>query len=120
MNWTKLRNPRFLFWGYCFLILIGSSIPSHSMPKIELLTFDKIIHFSEYFIFGWLFFRVYRQTPEASQINLLLFIPLIFPVIDESWQRFIPGRDPSIYDSIADWIGIAFGYGLGYFLSSHD
>lgn len=120
MNWKTLRSPSFLFWAYSVLILIGSSIPSSSMPKLEVLTFDKIIHFIEYSIFGILYLRFYRESKASSGSKLILLLPLIFPLIDESWQHLIPGRDSSIFDSLADWIGIAFGFGLGYFLSSHD
>ncbi|NOZ73908.1 MAG: VanZ family protein [FCB group bacterium] len=120
MNWKTLRSPSILFWGYCILILIGSSIPATSMPKLEVLTFDKVIHFSEYTVFGWLYLRFYQESRVSKKWKLLILVPILFPLLDETWQQFIPGRDSSIFDSIADWIGIAFGYGLGYFLSLHD
>jgi len=120
MNWTKLRNPGLIFWVYGVLILCGSSIPSASMPKLGILTFDKVIHFTEYSIFGILFLRYYRRKSPSNKWLVFLLIPLLFPLLDESWQRLIPGRDSSIFDAMADWLGIAFGYGLGYFISRHD
>ena len=34
---------------------------------------------------------------------------ILFGCIDEIWQSFIPGRNPSYYDVIADGIGVILG-----------
>ena len=34
---------------------------------------------------------------------------IIFGCMDEIWQSFIPGRNPSYYDVIADGIGVILG-----------
>ena len=103
MNYRKYQ-----FFGFLFLILLGSSIPSSSMPKFVILTWDKIFHIIEYTIAGFLGYRAYHQDLKNPIIRVSTFC-IIFCIIDEIWQSMIPGRFPSHYDIIADVIGVIFG-----------
>lgn len=100
-----MRNKRSQFFLFSVLILLGSSIPSSSIPGSFVFGFDKIIHFTEYAIWGILGVRSNYKIFNSVNIFVLLF-GLIFCVFDELWQSTIPGRDSSIYDVIADFIGI--------------
>ena len=100
-----MRNKRSQFFLFSALILLGSSIPSSSIPGSLVFGFDKIIHFIEYVIWGILGVRSNYKIFNSVNIFVLLF-GLIFCVLDELYQSTIPGRDSSIYDVIADFIGI--------------
>tara|TARA_B110000003_G_scaffold226516_1_gene227511 strand:- start:610 stop:957 length:348 start_codon:yes stop_codon:yes gene_type:complete len=100
-----MRNKRSQFFLFSVLILLGSSIPSSSIPGSFVFSFDKIIHFIEYAIWGILGVRSNYKIFNSVNIFVLLF-GLIFCVLDELYQSTIPGRDSSIYDVIADFIGI--------------
>ena len=92
---------------YMILILFGSSIPGKTIPlHITLFTWDKFLHFFEYFILGILASRAYGFKYNRIVLSVL---GIIFGCFDEIWQSFIPGRFPSYYDVIADGIGVICG-----------
>ena len=76
--------------------------------------YDKIIHFSEYFILGVLLFHVMYEKPFTRKEVLYYvgFISLV-PIIDESMQFYSelwgPKRIPSFYDALADYAGCYSG-----------
>ena len=81
------------------------------MPPIPFL--DKVLHFLEYLIFGFLLARVI-SLPERRKSRIRLFISvvaiaLIWGAIDELHQSFVPLRDASLFDLIADCIGAGVG-----------
>jgi len=102
-----MRNKRAHFFLFSALILLGSSIPSSSIPSSFILGFDKIIHFIEYTVFGILGIRSNYKIFNSVNIFILSF-GLVFCVFDELWQSTIPGRDSSFYDVIADYSGLIF------------
>ena len=67
----------------------------------------KNAHFFQYFIFGILLCNALREFKlyKTSEIFILLFILLFFPVIDELMQKYIPGRTSNIFDIIIDFSG---------------
>ena len=94
------------------LYIIGifslSSIPPSSIPDLKTqLPFDKLVHFTEYGIFGFLLFKVIQKS---SRISLGWFtIPVIISAallgaIDESYQR-LTKRTPDVHDWLADVLG---------------
>ena len=103
MNYHKIQ-----FFLYLFLILIGSSIPGKSVPTVFSLTWDKLLHVIEYFFLGILGYRAYENKYKYITIVISMF-GILFGCIDEIWQLFIPGRNPSYYDVIADSIGVILG-----------
>ena len=102
-----MRNKKSQFFLFSALILLGSSIPSSSIPGGLVFGFDKIIHFIEYAIWGTLGVRTNYKIFNSVNIFVFLF-GLFFCVFDELWQSTIPGRDSSIYDVIADFSGLSF------------
>ena len=90
------------------LILALSSLPAQALPKNFLLSWDKLIHFVEYFILGIL------STKSMKVINLntlkaVLPLGVLFACCDEYLQSFISGRFSSSLDVLADSIGFLFG-----------
>jgi len=104
-------NPkifRLLLLIYMMIILSVSSLPGETLPKTWLLNWDKLIHFTEYFILGIL---LMKSMNTVSSKMLLIIIPfgLFFGLMDEYLQSFISGRFSSGWDVLADTIGVAIG-----------
>lgn len=67
----------------------------------------KNAHFFQYFLLSIFLCSAIREFKlyKTSEIFLLLFLLLLFPVIDEFIQKFIPGRTSLIFDVIIDFSG---------------
>ncbi len=69
---------------------------------------DKVLHLAAYLVLGgalaWGGWRAGR--PKAW---LLWLLGLSYGVLDEWHQAFVPGRDPSFGDVIADGVGVMVG-----------
>lgn len=99
---------RWLVGLYAGIILLLSTMPGSSLPRYVFPQFDKIIHFTEYFIFGLL---AVKSLNKVSPVSLILLIlgGVVFSGLDETWQSFRPGRDASVADMFADGIGFIAG-----------
>ena len=96
------------------LIFIGSSIPQLSLgDKFNVpLGADKLAHALEYLILAFLFYRGVREErwdkgPPAWVLAGLACLAIA--TLDELHQQFIPGRDGSIWDWLADATGVTAG-----------
>ena len=71
----------------------------------------KNAHFFQYLIFSILLCGVVRQFKlyKSSELFLLLFFLLLFPVVDELIQKYIPGRTSNIFDIMLDFSGGVLG-----------
>ena len=96
---------------YALLIIGLSSIPGSSYPNVRLLSYDKVIHFTEYAIFGVLISRVLvvKFTSFWALLVAVVLIAALFGAADELYQRLIPGRDASVGDWVADVAGSLVG-----------
>jgi len=110
---TLTKNKyRFFLFSYLIVILLVSSIAGRNFPDSKLFTFDKILHVIEYSILGFL---VTRSYPGISVIRIVIILLscFSFSALDEYWQSFIPGRNSSGLDILADNIGVWIGAGIG-------
>ena len=112
---SKLRNF-FIGWLpliiYCLAIYIQSDYPSPA--KIPTFTFsDKILHFGAYGLLGILFFRAYETLPLKANKTLLILLSIgsatLYGVSDELHQYFVPFREASIMDAVANTMGSICG-----------
>ncbi|MES0489609.1 MAG: VanZ family protein [Leptospirales bacterium] len=88
-----------LFWLWILLIFIFSSIPGSSTPGFPAGT-DKIVHFLEYAILGFLAIKSCKFNSKT------IWLPGLFtPVLDELYQSLTPGRMSDPYDVLADMMG---------------
>ena len=89
------------------LIIIISLVPGESFANVEILSWDKILHFIEYLILGVLAFKVF------SKINYSVFFIIIigtsFGCFNEVLQIMVPGRSSSLYDALANLFGVTIG-----------
>ncbi len=100
------KLPPILFAG---LILLLSSLPNAHAPSFDIRNIDKFYHGLEYFVFGLLIFRAFPDLHVSHRrvvLYLLLFaFGFAYAAIDETVQWFVPNRDSSVGDWLADVIG---------------
>jgi VanZ family protein len=93
-----------------------SSIPNLPTPKIKALDsnirLDYVIHFLEYFILS-LFFMFWRMDTDSGlkfkKVLLFIVLGMCFALLDEIYQKLIPGRTFNIIDFMYDSIGFSIG-----------
>ena len=106
-NLFKIWVPLIIWSGVIFTF---SSIPYLKVPQFGLGFEDKIYHFAEFFIWGMLFSRSYKLNnasgKELAGFAIALIIGIIFAVVDEGHQHWIPGRQFDWKDMMADWGGL--------------
>lgn len=69
----------------------------------------KLAHFFEYALLGLLAARAFRTSPKLNIKNhwfsISLSLVVIYALLDEYHQSFVPSRTASIYDSLIDIAG---------------
>jgi VanZ family protein len=109
MKFARYQLPAFI-WG--LVIFVTSSIPSTSLPKIDFLGSDKVAHTMIFFLFAGLTHRAIRfqvKYPLLATYHLTfcVIITAVYGVVDELHQYFVPGREVSMFDLLADLLGAA-------------
>jgi VanZ family protein len=91
----------------CF-ILIGITILSLLPPKsgLEIQSNDKINHFVAY---ACLTFCGLSANIRQRAFGIVLFF-ILFGIFMEWLQGFVPGRDQSLFDTIANTLGVGIGF----------
>ena len=105
MLFTSPRTWLFIF--YLCTIVYLSATPSDELGYFSFIwRYDKYVHFFEYLILGFLLVNALIINPmsKSDWIAVIAFI-IIFPIIDETVQRFTPGRIPYVIDGITDIAG---------------
>lgn len=98
------------------LILGMSSVPGSQLDGVGLPVPDKLVHAIEYAVFGALVARARTGRGGAPRGPILVaaLSGALLGALDETWQRFVPQRDPSW----ADWVADVVGSGLGALLAA--
>jgi VanZ family protein len=93
--------------GPLILWLFPNTKPE-TLDVVHLIT-RKIAHFTEYAILGFLAARAFRTSPRPaiSQRWFLICATLVivYALLDEYHQSFVPSRTASIFDSFIDMAG---------------
>ncbi|MDP8231443.1 MAG: VanZ family protein [Candidatus Zophobacter franzmannii] len=106
---TKLRFTSVLFWLWMILIVTLSSWPSLKTSDTGILSLDKLLHFGKYGMAGLLLGLFLLRTNHSLKNIITKFAYLaLFSIADEYHQFFISGRSVSIWDAIANLIGVFF------------
>ena len=96
---------------YAGLIIAASSIPDLKIPKIIDFQLDKVVHFIEYALFAFLTYRsLVNLSQRMSHNRALVFSSILiigFAMMDELYQKFVPGRDSGLGDLAMDLVGAA-------------
>jgi len=98
--------------GFCLFIFWQSSYPGIiSMPLFPYD--DKVLHFGVYALLAIFFTRdLVAEKPFWSPIKIkftAIFFVCLFGLSDEIHQGFVPSRDASAADFLADCAGSLFG-----------
>ncbi len=112
---------RIILIVYLFVILALSTIPDGAIRKFDIFTIDKLLHIIEYFILAFLAINA-TKIPSTTIIIWIIIIGLAYGGFNEIWQVLIATRFASIYDVIADGIGMVLGsiVTYKYLLLAHD
>lgn len=92
-----------LLWAVAIFII--SSIPKLDTAITRLEGCDKVAHFVEYFILGW----ALRYWSRGGSRGFLVG-GVAFAAFDELHQRYVPGREMSLWDFVADAAGVVAGF----------
>ncbi len=79
---------------------------------------DKIFHLFEFGILSLLFFFSIKKTFLRANLKVLAVITILFTALygisDEIHQYFVPGRESSISDALADFFGAIIFQGKNF------
>jgi len=115
MHRAKTSNLRttIIYWiltvSYMGVIFYLSSLGGSDLPTL-LGNFDKVIHMFLYLILAFLLSLSLNKSGIKRYVFLLAFlISVFYGASDEFHQSFVPDRDVSLYDLLADTIGAFLG-----------
>jgi VanZ family protein len=108
-----MKQKNKLFLVLFIILIIAISLLSLLPPKsgLELGKSDKLNHFLAYAILSLNFgFISTKIRPYFIGIPFLIAYGLLI----EFFQGFVPGRDPSFYDALANSAGVFLGFFIFY------
>jgi len=100
---------------YWLAIFVGTHLPGGLSPRMYLN--DKVIHFGAYaglaFLLAWAIPT--RKDRMLLHILITLMVVVSYGCFDEISQKFVPGRNCSFGDLLADMLGGAAGVSVYFF-----
>jgi VanZ family protein len=102
-----------LLWS--LIVLVLTLMPGQELPKVNFFQIDKLVHFLVFGIMMILSSYALQKTKDKTgkHANPLLIACLYstgFGIMIEVLQRFVPGRNFSLADVLANSIGVGLGY----------
>jgi len=105
-------GPVCIYAGYMFY-LSSQSHPDEDLPTLFKLFSDKMLHVMEYSVLGGLCYRAFRwganDVWRQRAVPLAILVASLYGVSDEIHQAFVPFRESSVYDWLADIVGATIG-----------
>jgi membrane-bound lytic murein transglycosylase A len=89
---------------YIFAIYIACLWPGDKLPQVSVNHFDKIVHFSMYFILGILLHQILEQKK-----RILFLVAILIGISIELLQTQVPFRSFELMDILANTIGAGVG-----------
>jgi len=111
-------NNHLRAWGpvavWAALLFLLSAVPDTGPIPLEdwLPVNDTVAHFALYAVLGGLLARGGMRSGVTLPHLALILAGLLYGVSDEWHQSFVPGRDASMGDWLADAAGVGFGYAM--------
>jgi VanZ family protein len=102
--------------GWAAVIFYLSHTPGVDVPPL-FFGEDKLLHASVFGILGFFTLGAMKTTVDGYrvfQLWLAVVLVIVYGVLDEFHQHFVPGRSPDIYDVMADALGGMLGVWLSY------
>jgi len=119
-NTSKIIRP-LLLWFF-------PNISEERIAFVHFLT-RKAAHFTEFAVLGWLSARAFtvssRQLLRRWWFFAGMLLVVLWALLDEFHQSFVPSRTASLYDSLIDIAGgltalIGYAYALGHYDSGEE
>ena len=111
--WQKGRKSKALIFGVTAIIyaIIIFYLSSQSQPPeiVEpfVFNFDKLAHLLEFGLFGALLFMTFAYADwRPWDAPLAMTLGIIYGVVDEFHQFFVPGRVADLLDALVNAIGV--------------
>ncbi|HWA05588.1 MAG TPA: VanZ family protein [Ignavibacteria bacterium] len=107
-NFFKYHFP-FILWA--LIIFVQSSFPAVELPKVEIISFDKLVHMGVFGLLAGLCYisLIHLSSDSNFTQNAFLWsaiITIIYGASDEFHQYFVPNRSSEVQDWFADIAGI--------------
>lgn len=100
------RLARWLSVLWVVLILIACSIPGRDIPSVNIVQFDKVVHFSLFAVLGWLVLHAI-DTNLVQRVLWTLAIGVAYAIGTELYQGLLPfERTPDPIDALANTLGL--------------
>lgn len=110
---SLIQQGSFWKWTYgvWFVTLCILSSMSQPGPNVDIVGFDKVVHFT-YFACGGLALGLALSLPKPERRRIRIMVLIVGALVgwfDEWHQSFTPGRmGLDVYDWVADVLGSAF------------
>ncbi len=104
MKANQARRNR-LLWVSLLIIIVVTLSPGNG--KIAGNYLDKVAHFGIFFILS---INVCYKFQKDKPLTTALLWAILFGLLTEVLQQFIPGRNMDMYDGIADTLGVVIGF----------
>ena len=101
--------------SYMALIFVvsGASFRSDLFEDAQKIHADWLVHVVEYSVLGFLLSRALKRSARRLRGTFIyaavLAIGVAYAASDEYHQSFVPSRDASLHDGLADTAGLALG-----------
>jgi len=100
--------PAALWAMALFLLSHQSSVPGVA----SFLHADKVAHFVLFAVLGTTLAWAGRKKGRGKALVFLVLLGVAYAATDEWHQSFVPSRDPSYGDFLADTVGVVVGFVL--------
>ncbi len=105
-------GPAALWAGVLFLLSEAQLDPGPGWLALN----DKVVHLGLYGVLGATLAWGLRRGASSLRPLPLILLGVAYGVLDEWHQSFVPGRDPSTGDVLADAAGLILGFALMHLL----
>lgn len=117
----KARHYFILMLLWMVLIWTLSSLPAKDIPSIKIWGFDKLAHLGIYLIWGiWAVLFLMKRKSSTTMVCFSFSLMLLIAALDEYHQFYIPGRQVSGYDLLANAAGLALAFILYFILKLRE
>ena len=100
------KRFRFVAVLWTLLILVACSLPGRDLPRIDVVSFDKVAHFIMFAGFGGLWAHAFPSL-SGRRTAWVLVVGLAFAILTEIYQSFLPfERTPDPYDALFNALGL--------------
>lgn len=105
-NFLKYQLP-FLLWVICIFAI--SSIPRVPVIKSP-ISLDKLAHMALFLVLSWLGWRAFWHQAKIGWLHrgavlAAILFSVLYGVLDEIHQLYVPGRNSDVFDVLADVTG---------------